>query len=213
MTEETKTDGRFITAYVDDRWRLSSRLLLEGGLYFESFHDNNNDRSQIYPRVGMAFKLFKNHILRAGYLRWFEKTTNGSLAPATTVGLVIDNSLALQASRLTDYQARIESRWTDRLFTVIGVEKVDLIDSHLGQGLPSRELSTKSLMVAVNAILSRQTGAFLRYRYTDSKGTGGVFEGLTVPGVPNHFLNGGVGLGFSPVCKSNRFLQLCWKTV
>ena len=47
-------------------------------------------------------------------------------------------------------------------------------------------------MVAVNSILSKQTGVFFRYRYTDSKGTGGLFEGETVPGVPKHFLNGGV---------------------
>ncbi len=192
VTDETKIDGRFITAYLDDRWKLSPRLLLEGGLFFESFHDDNNNRNQIYPRIAMALKLFENHILRAGYLRWLEMTSNGTLAPVTTAGLVIDNSLGLQGSRLTDYQVRIESRWTDRLFTVIGVEKVDLTDSNLGQGLPSRELSTKSLMVAVNSILSKQTGVFFRYRYTDSKGTGGLFEGETVPGVPKHFLNGGV---------------------
>ena len=192
VTEKSKTDGRFVTAYLDDRWRLSRRLLIEGGLFFESFQDEDNHRNQLYPRIGLAFNLFENHTLRAGCLRWLEKSTSGTLAPVTTAGLVIDNSLTLQASRLTDYQARIESRWTDRFFTVVGVERSDLKDPHLGAGLIGRELSTKSLMAAINSILSERVGVFLRYRYTDSKGTEGLFEGKTVPGIPKHFLNGGV---------------------
>jgi outer membrane receptor for ferrienterochelin and colicin len=192
VTEEIKTSGRFITAYVDDRWKLSSSLLIEGGLFFESFQDENNNRSQVYPRIAAALKLFEKHVLRAGYLRWLDKITFGTLAPVTTAGLVIDNSLALQGSTLTDYQVRLESRWTDRLFTVIGVERVDLTDPNLGPGYQRRELTTKSLMAALNSILSKEIGVFLRYRYTDSQATGGYFDGKTAPWVPKNFVNGGM---------------------
>lgn len=107
-------------------------------------------------------------------------------------GLVVDNSLGLQGSRLYDYQVRLESRWTSRLFTVFGGERVELKDAALGGGLPKREIDSNRAMAAVNAIVAKQIGFFLRYVYSDAEGSGGAFDSLSVPGVPEHVASGGV---------------------
>lgn len=192
VTERSTDEGRFITAYVDDRWKVADWLLLEGAVFFESFYDDENEDNRAYPRVGAAVRLLKNHILRVGYLHWLEKVSSGTLAPVAVAGLVVDNSLGLQGSRLYDYQVRLESRWTSRLFTVFGGERVELKDAALAGGLPKREIDSNRAMAAVNAIVTKQLGFFLRYLYSDAEGSGGAFDGLSVPGVPDHVASGGV---------------------
>ncbi len=190
VTERSRDEGRFITAYADDRWKAADWLLLEGGIFFESFYDDENEDNRVYPRVGAAIRILKNHILRVGYLHWLEKVSSGTLAPVAVAGLVVDNSLGLQGSRLYDYQVRLESRWTPRLFTVFGGERVELKDAALGGGLPKREIDSHRAMAAVNAILTKQIGLSVRYLYSDAEGSGGVFDGLSVPGVPDHVASG-----------------------
>ena len=192
VTEQSTEEGRFITAYVDDRWKVADWLLLEGGLFFESFSDEHNEDVRYYPRMGMSVRLLEKHTLRLGYQHWLEKVTTGTLAPVAIAGLVVDNSLALQGSRLTDYQARLESRWTDYLFTVLGGERVELKDPSFGPDFLARELCSHRATAALNLIPWRQIGAFLRYAYTEAEGTRGVFDGLKVPGVPDHVASGGV---------------------
>ena len=192
VTDGSTDEGRFITAYLDDRWKLADWLLLEGGVFFESFYDENNEDNRAYPRVGMAVRFLKNHILRVGYQHWLDKVSSGTLAPVAIAGLIVDNSLGLQGSRLYDYQARLESRWTSRLFTVMGGERVELKDPDFGPDFPGRELRSHRATASINAILAKQLGVFLRYAYTEAEGTGGLFDGQSVPGIPDHIANGGV---------------------
>lgn len=191
-TERSRDEGRFVTVYADDRWKIADWLLLEGAVFFESFYDDENEDNRAFPRVGAAIRILKNHILRVGYLHWLEKVSSGTLAPVAVAGLVTDNSLGLQGSKLYDYQVRLESRWTSRLFTVFGGERVELKDAALGGGLPKREIDSNRAMAAVNAILAKQLGFFLRYLYSDAEGSGGAFDGLSVPGVPDHVASGGL---------------------
>jgi hypothetical protein len=130
--------------------------------------------------------------LRLGYQQWLEKVSSGTLAPVAVAGLVVDNTLGLQGSRLSDYQARLESRWTDRLFTVIGGERIDLTDPDFGPDFPGRKLYLNRGSASVNSIIAEQLGGFLRYIYTDAEGRGGVFDGRSVPGIPEHVAGGGV---------------------
>ncbi|MEW6441415.1 MAG: tetratricopeptide repeat protein [bacterium] len=190
--DRTTNEGRFLTAYMDDRWKLSDAVLVEGSVAFESFSDDENDDNRFYPKIGIAVRPLKNHILRVGYQHWLEKVSAGTLAPVTTAGLVVDNSLGLQGSRIYDYQVRLESRWTGRLFTALGGERVELKDPDLGEGVPGRELASNRAMASINAILARQLALFLRYAYTDADGTGGFIDSLSIPGVPDHIANGGI---------------------
>lgn len=191
-SQSTKSDGRFVMAYVHDRWKMTGDFLLEAGIFYEHYHDDNNSLDVFYPRIGIAAAIGHHHILRLGFQKWLDQSSSGTLSPVATAGLVIDNGLALQGSRITDYQARLESRWTDRLFTAFGFERVELEDPDMGEGFLKRELYTHSFTASVNAILSQQTGLFFRYRYTDSKITDGIFESNSVPGIPYHLATGGI---------------------
>jgi len=191
-TVRSRTSGGFLTAYVDDRWQPTDWLLFEVGLFLESFRDDTRDDTGFYPRAGVAVRFLKNQWLRLGYQQWLEKSGMSTLAPVLVAGLVADNSLALPGSRIYDYQARLESRWTRRLFTVMGGELADLRDQAFGPYDLGRRLRCVRATAAVNAIPWRQIGVFVTYAYSHARMTGGVLDGLPVPGVPEHLVRGGV---------------------
>ncbi|MBI5198771.1 MAG: tetratricopeptide repeat protein [Nitrospirae bacterium] len=189
---ESREDRKFFFTYINDRWRVSKGLLIDSGIFYESYRDNNNDYNGIHPRLGLEAKLGDTHIFRIGLQRWLQSDIYGTLAPVATAGIVVDNSLALTGSRLTDYQARFESRWSDRFFTAIGAERVELKDANLGEGFISRRGYTNSLTAAINTVMTDTIGVFLRYRYTESKNTDDLYEGKDLPLIPEHFINGGI---------------------
>jgi len=180
---------RFLAAYLHDRWQLSKNILLEGGLFYESMRDRE-DYTDIHPRIGFA-AMFGKHTIRLGFQKWLELPPVGTLSPVSAAGLVVENGLALPGSRLNDYQARLESRWSDRFFTSVAAERVDLrktIDplATISQG------RTSSFSFAANSILTKSTGLFLRYTYTDSRNEDSAHQGNDIPLIPQHSINGGI---------------------
>ncbi len=180
---------KFLTAYLHDRWQLSKNLLIEGGIFYESIR-NQEDYTSIHPRIGLAAQ-FGKHIIRLGFQKWLEPPAVGTLSPVSTAGLVVDNSLALLGSRLNDYQARLESRWSGRFFTSVQAERVELKKSIDPLSLVSKG-STNSFSFAVNSILTKSTGLFLRYTYTDSRNDDNAYQGNDIPQTPQHTMNGGI---------------------
>lgn len=182
---DTSEKRKNFSAYINDRWSLSQGSVLEGGIFFESCKNGVYAYDGIHPRIGLALRLGAKHILRLGFQKWLQPDTYGTLAPVATAGLVVDNSLAQPGSMLKDYQARLESRFTDTLFTRISAERVELQDTYFGKGY------THALSTAINSILTDTIGAFLRYRYAASKNTDSVYYGKPLPLVPEHILTGG----------------------
>lgn len=189
---ESSNSGRFLFGYLDDRWAPGPGVLLNAGAFVFGYEDDNNRTVRVCPKIGLAASLGGNHVLRTGYQRWVELPSIGTLAPLTNAGLVINNSLAIDASRIEDYQARIESRWTGRLFTVIGAERVALEDPAPEAGYLWRSLRADFLDAAVNAILSEQLGFHLRHRYSDAEADDGPLDGRKAPGLPRHTTTGGI---------------------
>jgi len=180
---------KFLTAYVHDRWQLSKNILFEGGLFYESMRDRE-DYTGIHPRIGLS-AIFGKHIIRLGYQKWLDLPSVGTLSPVSAAGLVVDNSLALTGSRLNDYQAQLESRWSERFFTTVRAERVELRDSIDPLATVSQG-RTSSFSFAVNSILTKSTGLFLRYTYTDSKNEDSAHQGNDIPLIPQHSINGGI---------------------
>lgn len=191
-TVQTTEDNSTKMIYAVDRWSPSDRILVEGGLFGEHFDDPYNDDKRLYPRVGAAVKATEDHVVRFAYQQWLEKPTIGTLSPLSTAGLVPDNSLGLLGSRIEDLQARFESRWTDRLFTVISAERVDLIDPEFDNALLKRELYLQKAGLAVNALLADQLGAYARYSYAAGKYKTGVFKDLPLQYLPERQATAGL---------------------
>jgi len=180
---------RFLVAYVHDRWRVTQNVLIEGGIFYESLN-KKNDYQGIHPRIGVAFQVGK-HILRLGFQKWLQPATIGTIAPVSSAGLIVDSRLASVGARLTDYQARLESRWSSRFFTSVSAERVELRDTAEPLAVLTRG-ATNSLSLAVNSIVTDNASLFLRYIYTDSENKEDAYKGNRIPQIPDHTIQAGV---------------------
>ena len=185
-------DSTFYTVYLNDRWNVTDDLLIDMGLYYERFSNELNEFSDLNPRVGVAWKLHKKHILRAAFQKRTLEVFEMTLAPVTTAGLFFEWIQALPGGRITDYQAAIESKWSDRIFTMFGYEIRDYTLPDLGFSLYPEENRARIFTATVNAILTDTLGVYTRYKNIDSENREEPFKGNRAPLVPTH--TGSAGL-------------------
>ena len=182
-----------VTAYLSDRWKPTENLMIEAGMFFESFTSDQSDAENISPRVGFAWKWSNRHILRAAYQKRLLEISDITLAPVTTAGLFFDwyDWFLTPGMQVTDYQAVFESRWNSRLFTVVGVERRDL-----GYPRTTPWSTTKSrtdiFYAAINSVLTDHLGAYVRYRYANSKVLEGYYRGNALPLLPREGMRAGL---------------------
>ena len=185
-------DSTFYTVYLNDRWNVTDDLLIDMGLYYERFSNELNTFTDLDPRVGVAWKFHGNHTLRVAYQKRTLEAFDMTLAPVTTAGLFFEWIQLFPGARLTDYQAAVESRWSDRIFTNLGYEIRDYTLPEFGVALYPRENRAHIITAAVNAILTDALGVYARYKYTDSENREEPFKGNKTPLVPMH--TGAAGL-------------------
>ncbi len=182
-----------VTAYLSDRWKPTENLMIEAGLFFESFKSDQSDAENMSPRIGFAWKWGDQHILRAAYQKRLLEIADITLAPVTTAGLFFDwyDWFLIPGMQVTDYQAAFESRWNSRLFTVVGVERRDL-------GYPrttpwsTTKNRTDIFYVAVNSVLTDRLGAYVRYRHANSEVLEGYYRGNALPLLPRETYRAGI---------------------
>lgn len=181
-------DSTFSTVYLTDRWKVTEDLLIDIGLYYERFSNNLNEFGNINPRIGVAWKFHRNHILRAAFQKRTIEAFDMTLAPVTTAGLFFEWIQLFPGAQITDYQAMIESRWSDRIFTTVGYEirEHTLPDLGVMNLVSSRENRAHIVMAALNAILTDTLGAYVRYKYIDSQNREEPFKGKATALVPLH---------------------------
>lgn len=185
-------DSTFYTVYLNDRWKVTEDLLVDMGLYYERFSNELNEFGNLNPRVGVAWKFHRNHILRAAFQKRTIEAFEMTLAPVTTAGLFFEWIQLFPGARITDYQAAIESRWSDRIFTNLGYEIRDYTLPEFEFALYPRENRARIVTATVNAILTDALGVYARYKYTDSENREEPFKGNKTPLVPVH--TGSAGL-------------------
>lgn len=187
-------DSKAWTAYANDRWNLSRDILIEAGLYYESFSNPTNNFHDLYPRAGFEWKIGKRHILRAAYQKRILEASEVTLAPVSTAGLFFNWIQLVPGARVADYQATIDSMWTGRFFTTFGLERRDYTTPDTEFPIFTKENRADMFFVAANAILTRRLGAFARYRYADSKNLEELFIGKATPLIPAHSAAAGLVL-------------------
>ncbi|HIJ80099.1 MAG TPA: tetratricopeptide repeat protein [Desulfuromonadales bacterium] len=185
-------DSTYVGAYVNDRWKPFERLLIDAGLFYEYFSNRLNTNRDFNPRLGIALKLHRDHIIRGAYQKRTLEAFDMTLAPVTTAGLFFDWIQLYPGSRVTDYQATLESRWNDRLFTSVGYEIRDYKNPDFEFNLYSKRNRAEIVTAAANAILTDSLGFYVRYKHTDSKNHDEPSFGKTTPLVPKHSLAAGV---------------------
>ncbi|TAN39605.1 MAG: tetratricopeptide repeat protein [Nitrospirae bacterium] len=174
--------GTTTIAYIDDRWKISGSLLLEAGLFYELYRDEINEIMGLHPRLGISWRFHRNHILRVAAQKRL-LPVDPTLSPFTTagVGFTYPRSQAFPGDTITDYQAGIESKWTDRLYSEIRVERryhrwQKTRTLFQDQSFFDREdVNNRADLVsaALNLIISDRLGAFARYTNTNNKNISG----------------------------------------
>ena len=192
VTDRTRSNNSIQTLYITDRFTFNDRVLIEAALFGEHFDDRYNDDNRLYPRVGAAIKVFSDHVIRFAYQQWLEKPVIGTLSPLAAAGLVPDYGVIILGARIEDFQTRFESRWTDRFFTVLSAERVNLTSPEFATDFEELDLYLKRAGLAVNALLTDQLGAYLRVSYEEGEYTAGVFEGLPLQYLPERLAAAGL---------------------
>ncbi len=193
--DEWRYDSRTFLTYLNDRWRLSDSFILEGGLAYERFRSTNtiNEGSvqygKIHPRFGLSWKIDEAHTFRAAFQKRLYPGAVSSLAPLSTAGLVFDWIQLIPGSIITDYQTALESRWGDRLFTTLNLERRDVRNS---ETITGQENTTYFISAALNILMSDRLGAFVRYKYADSEIKDGLYIGKALPMLPKHAVGAGL---------------------
>lgn len=178
-------DSESFIGYVTDRWKPTESLLIDVGLFYETFRDERNSSHELYPRAGFAWKLTGSHILRAAYQKRLLEAYDVTLSPVTTAGLFFDWQAIFPGTHVTDYQAALESRWNGSLFTAVAIERRDLSYPVTYSGA-TRHNRTDIFSAAINAIITNRIGLFARYKYADSTNLDGINKGKNLPFVPAH---------------------------
>ncbi len=177
--------GDTTTAYIDDRWKIADNLLLEAGLFYEMYEDDLNSIRNLNPRIGLSWKFHKNHIARAAAQRRLVPV-DPTLGPFTTagVGFTYPRSEAFPGDIITDYQATVESKWTDKIYTEARIER----RNHRGQTtrfefpdmsfIDRVDVNNRAdiISLALNVILTDHMGAFARYTNTQNRNLSGRSE-------------------------------------
>jgi tetratricopeptide (TPR) repeat protein len=204
LSAATRVDSTDTVSYLDDRWRASESLLIEAGLFYETYTseesfksndfttDTDKDHYGIDPRAGFSLKLGSRHILRAAFQKRLMSDAVTTLAPVDTSGLVFEPVVPSPGTRLTDAQVQLESRWTGRIFTQVSIERRSLHGPDEGSSDVSTMNRANIFSAAINAILSERSGFLARYKYDDDKYTNGLNNGKAYPLVPEHALTGGI---------------------
>jgi outer membrane receptor protein involved in Fe transport len=71
IDQNQRLHGLFAGAYLQDEWKLTSRLTLNLGTRFDAFDSSFDRESQLSPRVNLLYNLSDTTTLHAGYARYF----------------------------------------------------------------------------------------------------------------------------------------------
>ncbi|HEY9155963.1 MAG TPA: TonB-dependent receptor [Opitutaceae bacterium] len=71
IADNGKLRGLFAGAYLQDEWKLTSRLTINYGARFDVFRSSFDDELQLSPRVNLVDELSSSTTLHAGYARYF----------------------------------------------------------------------------------------------------------------------------------------------
>ena len=192
-----------IEAYVQARWKINSSLWLEGGAFYRDIDLGEDEKQQIDPRVGLAWRITPQHWLRISSQSALidPLRTQDTLAPVATVGTVIPDEIFITVSNTLAatwyHQLRWDAQWSPRFYTFVQLDRQDIEDFALGSAPESRyaihgpfldgRLDTVSF--GSNVWLGERLGLSASYKYLWAAPTSVRFfdlklSGLDLPLIP-----------------------------
>jgi outer membrane receptor protein involved in Fe transport len=109
--------GLFIGTYLQDEWKLTSKLTLNYGARFDVFSSSFDAENQLSPRANLVYQPFDGTTLHAGYSRYFtpppvENVSSGALSlfNGTSGASAVAEDSPVRAERANYYDAGITQR-------------------------------------------------------------------------------------------------------
>ena len=109
--------GLFMGAYLQDEWKLTSKLTLNYGARFDVFSSSFDAENQLSPRANLVYQPFDGTTLHAGYSRYFtpppvENVSSGALSlfNGTSGASAVTEDSPVRAERANYYDAGITQR-------------------------------------------------------------------------------------------------------
>ena len=75
------------------------------------------------PRVGLAWELNSEHLLRLVYQNWVRPSSGSTLGPVSTAGIPLDESLARFGGTVDRFAAVLESEWSPTFYTELSFDR------------------------------------------------------------------------------------------
>lgn len=160
-------NGRATDAYVAGRWRVTSQLDLDAGLWYQRGQIDRRDLntldltttpgvdfslldvvrpqrwSEFNPRLGATWRFAGGQSLRGGVQRWRHPGSAGGLAPLATAGLVINDPLVLSGGQYRrqriEYDIEVGGRRYLQAF--LDLERIDNGVSGIRSSVPDLQLT------------------------------------------------------------------------
>ena len=175
LADRSHTNGFFGGTYVQDEWKLSSRLTVNYGARFDVFDSSFDRESQLSPRINIVYEFNSTTTLHAGYARYFtppplEDVPRNRVAEFAGTSNASDVALddPARAERANYFDIGISQKITDCLR--IGFDgyskraRNQLDDGLFGQTLILSAFNyAKGRIYGVEATASYTRGAFAAY--------------------------------------------------
>jgi outer membrane receptor protein involved in Fe transport len=81
VADKNSTLGWNLGAYVQDEWKITDKLTLNGGIRFDQLYQFV-DANQFSPRIGAVYNLFPHTKIHGGYARYFTPPYQAQASPA-----------------------------------------------------------------------------------------------------------------------------------
>jgi Tfp pilus assembly protein PilF len=205
-----KFKQRAAVGYFDGQWESRSDLRIQAGAYLRYFDDDIDDsKTQIDPRIGIAWQPLPNHWLRAAAQREFILPFGETLAPVATVGLVATEDYLSRpltspwqvGGEITDFQVRWDAEWSPYFYTFTKFEEQQVEDYFQTISL-ANILTTffavdkgkiRNLSIGANIWFADCFGLFAIYNNNHSENRShGPNQGNDLPLIPDETLDFGL---------------------
>ncbi len=171
LGDKSTLHGLFAGVYLQDEWKLGSRLTVNYGARFDVFNASFDHEDQLSPRINFVFKLADTTTLHAGYARYFtpppvEDVPGSAVARfnGTSNASATDLDDPVKAERSDYFDVGVTQKFSSRfqmgLDTYYKRATNQLDDGLFGQTL---------ILSAFNYAEGRVYGAELTASYTDGE--------------------------------------------
>lgn len=176
IVKQVNEDDRSWSVYLADRHRLSESLMLDAGLFMDSYAKSSNSLTTLYqgqfsipnemhvafgqkaihPRIGLVYRPRQGEVWRLVSQKWTRPVTANSLSSVATAGIPLDDQVVLPGGEFKRVRLQLEKEWSGRAFGSVFLDAKQVFN--LGQ--PGNVLNQNSQIADLDRLRIRSALVF-----------------------------------------------------